>query len=604
MKARLQFFLSLAVFWLLFFSLSRILFMIYQFPQTIQLSLSEVITPLLLGIRMDLAMTGYWLILPGLLFCLSPLLSNKITLSLLRITNVTLLVFTTLIIVADLELYKHWGFRLNTTPLMYMQSEAASSANPWILLLLGVLLLIILIGAFLLYKKKIESMIPDFQPLNLFWSCSWLFLTASLILPIRGSLGVAPINTGVVYFHKSKAFPNHAGINPVWNFLKSAIRKDKNIYPSDFYKSAEKEFQLLMQTSGETTQVISATKPNILLIILESFTANIVKPLGGLDDVTPRLNELSKEGIFFTNFYASGDRTDKGLVSILSAYPAQPRTSIIKYPEKTQHLPYLTKSLEKLGYRSSFIYGGDITFANMQSYLTNCSFHHITDENSFDTDLDKSKWGVADHYVFDRLMAECDTASTPFFKVMLSLSSHEPFVVPMESIFKGNDEAAKFKNAAGYTDRSLGEFIQKAKTKDWWNNTLVIITADHGHRLPKKEELKESSRFKIPMLWLGGVIHKDSIVSTFANQTDMANTLLAQLGSPDSHFMFSKNLFAKNKESFALYFFSNGYGYISPKTENIFDFDLKSSLKLTGDEDEANRAKAYVQQLFTDYNKK
>src|SRR5512135_3522280 len=124
MKARLKFFLSLALFWLALFALTRILFLIYQFSHTSQLSATEILMPLVLGLRMDLAMTGYWLLLPGLVLTISMFISNRVTTKSLRIINLVLLLFTCAILVIDMELYKHWGFRLNSTPLMYMQPEA------------------------------------------------------------------------------------------------------------------------------------------------------------------------------------------------------------------------------------------------------------------------------------------------------------------------------------------------------------------------------------------------------------------------------------------------------------------------------------------------
>ena len=259
--------------------------------------------------------------------------------------------------------------------------------------------------------------------------------------------------------------------------------------------------------------------------------------------------------------------------------------------------------MEKLGYHTSFVYGGDIGFANMESYLTYAGFSHLTTNDDFDRDIDNSKWGVADHYVFNQLLAECDTARNPFFKVMLSLSSHEPFEVPMEPVFKGNDESSKFLNACYYTDKSLGEFIRQAKKKDWWVNTLIIITADHGHRFPNPDELKEKERFKIPMLWLGGVVAKqDTSIQTFGVQTDISNTLLNQFGKHSSDFTFSKNMMATDARSFAVYVFNNGYGYVAPDNENIYDFDLQNYLKKEGKEKELQFGKAYMQKLFHDYN--
>jgi phosphoglycerol transferase MdoB-like AlkP superfamily enzyme len=603
MKDRLRFFGLLSLFWLTFFVFSRILFLVYLYNQTAALSLNEILTPLVLGLRMDGAMTGYWMLITGLVFTASPFISNRIVFIIQGGFTIFFLIICSIIVVADMELYKHWGFRINSTPLMYIGPEAAGSVSVAVLVGLVLLFTALFVTFLWIYWKRLAPTLKTLSPLEKRWSPVWLLLTAALIIPIRSSFSVAPLNTGFVYFHKTKAFPNHAGINPVWNFLKSVTQDERIHYPESFYREYETEFKTLMHSEGKTSPLISQEKPNVILIILESFTAKIIEPLGGLPNVTPQLNALTNEGILFTNFYASGDRTDKGIVSILSGYPAQPRTSIIKYPNKTQSLPYLPKALERMGYHTSFVYGGDIGFANMESYLTNAGFSHITQDDDFESDIDHSKWGIADHYVFNQLLAECDTAQRPFFKVMLSLSSHEPFEVPMKTVFEGKDESSKFLNSCFYTDKSLGEFIHEAKQKDWWNNTLIIITADHGHRFPNPKELKEKERFKIPMLWMGGAIAKqDTLIHTFGVQTDLANTLLHQFGTPAHDFTFSKNMMAADAKSFALYVFNNGFGYVAPGHETIYDFDLKNYLKKEGYETELPYGKAYMQKLFHDYN--
>jgi len=555
---------------------------------------------------MDAAMAGYWLLLPGLIFMASALISNRVVYWLDGVVTTALLFISTLLIVADLELYTHWGFRINSTPLMYLETEAISSVNATLLIFLILIFTGLFTSFLFIYWKKLAPQLLTLPKLPLPWGLVWFVITGALIIPIRSSFSVAPLNTGFVYFHKTKAFPNHVGINPVWNFFKSVAGDDSHRYSNNFYTPANlnQQFDSLMLTHGKTLRLLSEKKPNIIIIILESFTSKIVEPLGGMLGITTELNALTKEGILFKNFYASGDRTDKGLVSLLSSYPAQPHNSIIKYPNKTQYLPYLPKVLGKNGYHTSFVCGGDVGFANMESYLTQGGFSHITDEDEFDSDINDSKWGVADHYVFNQLLQECDTATAPFFKVMLSLSSHEPFEVPMEKVIKGVDESSLFLNACYYTDKSLGEFIRKAKQQPWWANTLIIITADHGHRFPSPDELKEKERFKIPMLWLGGAIKTDTTIENFGGQTDLSSTLLNQLSFDATAFPFSRNILSTNENSFALYIFNNGYGYVSPTNENIYDFDLQNYLKQEGNPKENAGGKAYMQKLFDDYNKK
>jgi len=306
----------------------------------------------------------------------------------------------------------------------------------------------------------------------------------------------------------------------------------------------------------------------------------------------------------FTNFFSSAERTDKGVVSILSGYPAQPRTSIVKYPSKAQKLPFLMRDIKDLGYNTSFVYGGDIDFANFRSYLTNSSFNHITTYDDFPGQAN-SKWGVHDHIVFERARQETDTARGPFFKVILSLSSHEPFDVPMEPYLKGDDQESRFLNSAHYTDKSIGEFISKAKNSEWWKNTVVIFMADHGSRHPHKKELKDKERYRIPLLMIGGAIKKDTIVSLYANQTDFANTILGQLDQPHDEFKFSKNALSPFAKSFAFYFFNNGYGFVAPGKHAVYDntgnrFVINENMT----EEELNSTKAYQQILYLDYNSK
>jgi phosphoglycerol transferase MdoB-like AlkP superfamily enzyme len=202
------------------------------------------------------------------------------------------------------------------------------------------------------------------------------------------------------------------------------------------------------------------------------------------------------------------------------------------------------------------------------------------------------------------MLEECDTAQGPFFKMMLSLSSHEPFDVPLDPPYNaGKKESDMFMNACHYTDKSLGEFIAKAKTKPWWKNTWVIITADHGHRFPDAEELQDKGRFRIPMLWLGGAVNKmDTVVHTTGSQTDIANSILGQVSSTAPEFAFSKNLLDKNVQPYAVYIFHNGYGYLDVVNENIYDFDYGDYVKKTGGNE--YMGKAYMQVLFSDYNKR
>jgi phosphoglycerol transferase MdoB-like AlkP superfamily enzyme len=608
MRKRLKLLGYYAIFWLVFQIVIRGIFLIYNYAFSTQLTFEEILLVFLNGLRMDASMCGYFLMATGLVLTISVFTTSRWIYITLNTLTIILLLLSCLIVIIDIELYRHWGFRLNTTPLFYVGSEAIGSVDARAVINLTLIFITLLTSALLIYKKYISKKILHLGKAKKKAFIPLLVISGLMFFPIRGSFTVAPMNTGFVYFHKTKAFANHAAINVIWNFLYS-LQKTANVeYPENFYdKNLSTEyFNGLYPESDSTYHLFKIKKPNVVLFILESFTADVIEPLGGLKSVAPNLSELCNDGVLFDNFYSSGDRTDKGIISVLSGFPAQPQTSIIKYPDKTQHLPYLNHYLHNLGYTTSFTYGGDINFANFRSYLTNCRFDHLTTEDDFPDELNYSKWGVHDHIMLDQAFHECDSAGNPFFKVVLTLSSHEPFDVPMTSEFlKGNDEESLFLNACHYTDSTLGNFIKRAKERPWWNNTVFIFVADHGHRLPGNKEVKEKTRFRIPLLMIGGAVKKDTVIHTFAGQTDIANTLLGQLDKPSGVFTFSKNILSPKVRSFAAYFFSDGYGFVAPEKYIIYDNTGKQFLQSKGaSQEDLDISKAYEQMLYSEYNKK
>jgi phosphoglycerol transferase MdoB-like AlkP superfamily enzyme len=608
MRERVKLLAYFTLYWLAFMIVIRATFLVYNHDLTHQLTASEIFLVFLYGLKMDASMGGYMLMFTSLMLTISVFTKSKSIIYIINTFSILFLFLSCAVVVVDVELYRHWGFRLNTTPFLYIGPEAMGSIEPAVIIKNIFILLLLFSGFLFIYRRYLTPLLYKLKTCNWKIFIAMLVITALLFIPIRGSFTVAPMNTGFVYFHNTKAYANHAAINVIWNFFNSVMRGSEVIYPENFFdKELAGAYVSELYEQGDSTEVLLTTKkPNVLLFILESFTADVIEPLGGVENITPNLNKLCSEGILFDNFYASGDRTDKGIVSVLSGYPAQPQSSIIKFPSKTQHLPYLTRYLNDLGYHTSFVYGGDIDFSNFRSYLTNCQFENITSLDDLPDERYTSKWGIHDQYIFAQALQECDSSKNPFFKVVLSLSSHEPFDVPMEPVIKGTDHQSLFLNSCYYADKVLGDFISKAKQQTWWSNTLIIITADHGHRLPRNKEIKDKERFRIPMLWIGGAISKrDTVVHTISNQTDIANTLLAQLDKPHKEFNFSKNILSDKVNSFAVYFFNDGYGFIKPDQYIVYDNPGKQFLKsVNTNEKDLNVSKAYQQVLFEDYNKK
>ena len=594
--------------WILFFQAARAFFMLYQFDATAQLTLTDIFQAFAHGIRMDMAMAGYFSLLPGLILAILFFASGKVIWKIWFPYQIILIAISTFIVVLDAELYVHWGFRLDATPILYFGKEAASSGDLWksIVLILG--WLIFTAGISFLTYRFFKSRIEQLKSVRWVAFPALLAATVFLILPIRGSLGVAPMNTGFVYFHPHNLFANHSAVNVVWNFGYAVQKMNRLRYNDNFFdrEETEKLYSQMFPPFDSTSYVLNTKTPNIILIALESYTFRFIEPLGGIPNVTPRINSLIHEGILFDNFYSSGDRTDKGIVSILNGYPSQPLNSIIKDPKKTKSLPFINKVFKARGYRTEFSYGYNIDYSNFRSYLINAEFDHITHSMDFPQELNTSKWGVHDHYVFDKVFDEAQQCRQPFFKVMMTQSSHEPFDVPMETVIEGDDEVSRFLNAAYYTDKSLGEFIDKAKKTDWWKNTLIVITADHGHPKPDNEGLQNPRRFKIPMIWLGGALQvRDTVVSTLGCHADIPNTILGQLDMRDRSFSFSHDLFDKSYQNpFAVFVYNNGYGFKTDSTLYVFDTVGETYLREDGNptDYEKNLGKAYIQKLYWDFN--
>lgn len=593
--------------WTFIYLVARGLFMVYHSHLANELSVFEMFLVFANGIRMDFSMAGYYSLFPGLLFSLGFFLTGRQLWPIWIGYQAVVLFITTFIITVDFELYKHWGFRMDATPLMYVGKEAAGSGDFWQTIFLVAYWLIMVsasVFAFYKYFKKRIVAIPatDWKALP-----AILFATTLFIIPIRGSFGVAPMNSGFVYFHDSKMFANHSAVNVVWNFLYAVQKMNKLKYADNFFdkEKTEQYFDRLVPTSDSTTKFLKMDRPNVMIIVMESFTSGFIEALGGMPGVTPTFNALVKEGILFDRFYSSGDRTDKGIVSILNGYPSQPLTSIIKEPRRTKSLPYLNMKFKETGYRTEFTYGYNINYANFNSYLIHAGFDHVTHSADFPPELNTSKWGVHDEFVFEKFFEETQKVSTPFFKIMMTQSSHEPFDVPMETVIEGKDEISQFLNSAYYADKQLGIFIEKAKKTAWWENTLVVITADHGHLYPNNPGVSNPDRFKIPMLWLGGALNTtDTVIHAVSCQTDIPNTILAQFEINANEFKFGQDILGNKFNPFAVYLYNNGFGMIKPDRLYVYDNVSNSVIQQSGDiqEEDLWEGKAFVQKLYWDFN--
>lgn len=607
------------LFFILLFVVSRCFFVLYHFDK-LSNNICQIPLTFLYGIRLDISATCYILLVSFLLLIANAFIKSSLLLQINKYYHYLIIVIIALINTFDLQLYNVWGTKLNATAFdfLFFPREVAGSllSTPlWFLIPFFIFQVVFGIAVYRRFLKKQASQLTNnVNTGNFLFVNGGLFLlySAFFILGIRGGWQLSPINQSAVYFSGVPVL-NHTALNTSWNFFFSIIRQNQHrqnpyTYFNESYSKSSVQ-ALYADTCKTNMQVLNNTQPNIMLVILEGFTADIIKSLGGEKNVTPNFEELVKEGLLFSNIYANGDRTYRGIVSILSAFPTQPNTPIINEPEKTEKLPSLNKTLINNNYTTRFYYGGESEFANIKSYLLNTGYTNIIDKNNFDKKDWNAKWGAHDHVVFNKVISDLQTQPTPFFCTVLTLSSHEPFDVPMNPIFtQSHNEADLFRNSAAYTDKSLADFIKNAKKQPWYNNTLFIFIADHGNNLPKYYNNNYfPNRHKIPMLWFGNVLNKEymgKIIPTIGSQNDLANTLFSQMQLPTTNFEWSKNLLQQNAKSFAFYVFGDGVGCVYKQNRFAFDNLAQQVIyndSLNIDTTWLNMAKAYMQYSFTTF---
>ncbi len=582
----------------------------YYFHLAQTLSASEILKVFLYGLRMDASFAAYICIVPFILLLIKSIFLNFKINKIIKIYTIVLVLIISFLMVADLGLYKAWGFRMDDTPLQYFKSpkEMMATASSAPLFLLSIIFIGFVALVILIYKKYFNQYIDKNQSrlhfADIFIS---LFLIAVLFIPIRGGIQKIPLNISDVYFSE-KIFADHAAINLPWNVMFSILNRHDAQNPFDYFplkKSEELVKSLYNQKDKKIPSILSVEKPNIVIIILESFTAKWVASLGGVIGVTPQLDSIAADGLLFTHIYATGDRSEKGLIGILSGYPNQAITSIIKTPTKTRELPSLNQTLKKFGYHSNYTYGGELEFANIKSYLINTGFDRLTDKYSFPISQRTTSWGVHDEFVMNHFFDDLEKEKSPFFSVVFTLSSHEPYDVPLQH-FKEKDETSQFKNSIYYTDSVIGDFINKSKLTKWWPNTLVVVVADHGHPFPGNDANDVPSKFHIPLIFTGGALKTKGMISTIGSQTDIITTLLHQLKIADSSFKWGKDLLDSSAKQFAFYSFNNGFGWVTPSGGETMDNVSKKPIYVDKDFDTANIkfGKAYMQFSYQDFLKR
>lgn len=589
---------------LLIFILQKPLFMLYNGSIEKEFGFADYMQVMVHGASLDAATAGYLTAFPFLLVLISIWFRKFPLKKILYGYYILAAALISIIFVVDMALYTFWGFKLDASVFLYIDSpkEALASVSVGFILLrvLAILLLIALNSWVLL---KITPSVLTATRKRIAGTAGMLLLGGVLFIIIRGGVTESTSNIGQVYF-SNEPFLNHSAVNPDFSLLSSMGKSQDFASEFNFFdeeKRAALFDGLYPTTDGDSIiQVLNTKRPNILIILMEGFGGAFVEPLGGLPDVTPHFNRLSKEGVFFTNCYANSFRTDRGTVCTFSGYLGLPTASVMKIPAKSRTLPAIAEGLSKVGYKTDFLYGGDINFTNMKSYLLSTGYQRLTANTDFSlAEQTSNAWGVNDDITFEYLYNQLRNRKEegPWHTAFLTLSSHEPFEVPYHRL------EDKIPNAFAYTDECLGKFVDRLKQTPAWKDLLVICLPDHGFYYPREGSNAMPRFYHIPLLWLGGAVKQPMQVDKIMNQTDLAATLLGQLGLEHTAFTFSRNVLGSDyKYPFAFYSFNNGFSFRDSTGVTVFDNNSGSILfdEPEADESRLDKGKAILQTVYDD----
>ena len=555
------------------------------------------------GLTLDLSTSLYLIIVPFLISMASVWWQNyKLQRLILHIYYALMAIALMLAFVADTSLYPFWGFKLDASCLQYLATPEEAGASVSGLYLL-VRLAIILIGAFVIWWLYNHIPLWNQKSQKRLWATlGGILLIPVIIIGIRGGIDESTTNIGQVYYSQDQ-FLNHSAVNPVFSFFESFEKTVSEIVDYDFYSATE--CQQLLEGCFPTESILTDTllntpRPNVVVILMESASEVF-------SDAMPRLQQLKREGISFDNCYGNTYRTDRGTVSTLSGYPSFPTMSVMKMPKRAESLPSIARRLQGEGYKTSYLYGGDINFTNMRSYLIATGWERLHWKADYTPEeQNTAKWGVRDDITFQTLfqqICEADT-SKRFLMGYSTLSSHEPWDVP--DVRRQGDRKTRRQgdfdekqNAFYYLDQCIGDFIDKLKATPQWKDLLIVLIPDHGINYKDIDETRQV-RNHIPMVWIGGAVKAPQRITRVCSQSDFAATLLGQMGIQHDDYTFSRDVLSQNyTRRFAYHCYNNGFSIVDSTGFTVFD--LTSEKTVVGSSTEAvSLGKAILQTTSND----
>jgi phosphoglycerol transferase MdoB-like AlkP superfamily enzyme len=603
-----------------FFFALRAIFIIYHIKLIVaeDIPAGEAVMAFWYSLRLDTATAAYILLLPALLIFIQGLFKATWINAVNKIYTLILIFAWTLITAVELGSFAEWKYKLNAGAFLGMNNakEGVLSLSFWFVMFLLLFFLLVSGGSYLAYIRIFYLNITE-RARRIFYPFIYIMISVpALFVMLRGGLNDISISESSAFYSNYSIlnwFAVNSGYHLAVNYMETSRYKKSNNYQFFPLEEARETTDKILKNKKDTTvSILKISRPNIVVLLMESWTADIIQSLGANPGITPEFAKLEKDGLLFTQFYCSGNRSHEGIASILGGHPALPYTTFTANPTKFPGLPSLTQILGRSGYETSFFYGGQLNYGNLRAYLHYNQFEKIVEESNIEPSVPRGRLGVHDEFMYRRFIEDLKQMKEPFFSVLFTLSSHSPYDFPMEPVIDWAGNENKFVNSAFYADKCLGEFFTMARQQPWFDSTLFIIVADHGHNSYKNYRYESFEYHRIPLLFYGNVLKDEfrgSQTGRIADNSSIPKTLLNQLGLQSDDFHWGSDLFNPYSPEFAYVVLNDGYMWKTPKGEVVYSMMWKHyySKKFPDGTTPAEMmsftrdGKSYVQALFQDF---
>ncbi|MBA3582264.1 MAG: sulfatase-like hydrolase/transferase [Gammaproteobacteria bacterium] len=553
-RSRFLLLFSMALLALTSFFITRII-LVFNLPE-LHFSFIDVLLAMLVGLVYDIGFIAYAL---GLLALYVALVPNRVWQSTFNKIFIHVLVFASIYVlwfigVAEWLFWDEFGARFNFIAIDYLANKREVFDNIKESYPLGGLLSAMFVFSTIIYlviRRSVRRSLSFHAPLSTRFQLGSLFLIAPIVIFLCLGQGARQISNNV--------YVNELGSNGPYQFF-AALRNNQIDY-GQFYVSLDDKLisktlkseviqpdarfinDDLYSIRREVVNTGPEKRLNIMLIMVESLSGDFMQHFGNEAGLTPNLDKLADNSLFFTQFYSTGTRTDRGLEAVTLSIPPTPGRSIVKRIGKEKNMWSLGNVLRKKGYDARFIYGGRGYFDNMNEFFSGNGYEIVDQSRVANNEIGfENAWGMADEFTFTQAIKQADIsykADRPFFHHIMTTSNHRPYTYPDRRIDIPSGHGRN--GAVKYTDWAINNFIERAKYKPWFADTIFVIVADHCARSEGKVRLP-LNRYHIPLIIYSPKHIAAAKVDKVASQIDVAPTLLALLGMSYESNFFGKNI--------------------------------------------------------------